>query len=101
MTGLKTEDLWDPMKSCARILYVMQTPISTTLHHCTHFKTTHLLLLVFLQDVKKAVLEDMKAEGKTAGLKSFEQVRSLSTLVVVKNMQAANLLMLTSVGIFR
>uniref|UniRef100_A0A8C4HHD0 Arachidonate--CoA ligase n=1 Tax=Dicentrarchus labrax TaxID=13489 RepID=A0A8C4HHD0_DICLA len=28
-------------------------------------------------DVKKAVLEDMKAEGKSAGLKSFEQVKDL------------------------
>lgn len=27
-----------------------------------------------LQDVKKAVLEDMTAVGKEAGLKSFEQV---------------------------
>ncbi|XP_035515055.1 long-chain-fatty-acid--CoA ligase 1 [Morone saxatilis] len=28
-------------------------------------------------DVQKAVLEDMKAEGKSAGLKSFEQVKDL------------------------
>lgn len=31
-----------------------------------------------LQDVKKAVLEDMTAVGKEAGLKSFEQVEEHS-----------------------
>lgn len=33
--------------------------------------------MYFQQDVKKAVLEDMKAVGKEAGLKSFEQVSNL------------------------
>lgn len=35
------------------------------------------LVSVFQQDVKNAVLEDMKAVGKEAGLKSFEQVSNL------------------------
>lgn len=33
--------------------------------------------LFLSQDVKKAVLEDMRAVGKEAGLKSFEQVTCL------------------------
>ena len=37
--------------------------------------------VIFQQDVKKAVLEDMRAVGKEAGLKSFEQVRSLLPLI--------------------
>lgn len=42
-----------------------------------HLWTIYLSYWSTQQDVKKAVLDDMTAVGKEAGLKSFEQVRSL------------------------
>lgn len=42
-----------------------------------HLWTIYLSYWSTQQDVKKAVLDDMTAVGKEAGLKSFEQVKDL------------------------